>query len=62
MPCDIQVQAVLPATVTDDFHCGYSQIDVGEEITISANKQMVCFGVFVNNGILNIDGAFILEP
>lgn len=45
-----------------DHHSGWENIAAGQTITIEANKQMVVFGVFINDGILNIDGQLILEP
>lgn len=44
-----------------DHHCGWEYIPVGTTVIVQQNKQMVCFGTFVCDGDLFIDGTFLLE-
>lgn len=46
---------------TTDHHCGWENILSSETVTIAARKQMVVYGEFILDGILNIDGSLILE-
>lgn len=44
-----------------DHHCGWEYIPVGTTVIVQQNKQMVCFGTFLCDGDLFIDGTFLLE-
>ena len=44
-----------------DHHCSWENILSSETVTISSRKQMVVYGEFILDGILNIDGSLILE-
>lgn len=46
---------------TDDHHSGFYAILSGISKTISENKQMTCWGDFLLDGSLIIDGELILE-
>ena len=50
--------AASPGT---DQHNGYYHIPAGQTVTISENKQMVCFGLMTIDGTLIIEGQLILE-
>lgn len=53
----------LESGVVGDHHSCIFVVEEGEEITVLSARQMVVFGaVFVNDGVLNIDGIMLVEP
>ena len=44
-----------------DHHASWQEIITSQEVTIAERKQMIVFGVFINDGVLNVDGTLIVE-
>lgn len=44
-----------------DHHSSWEEITSVETVTVSERKQMVVFGMFILEGVINVDGTLIVK-
>lgn len=51
----------VKVTEIEDYHCGWREIVIGQEVTVVERKQMAVFQGLILDGTILVEGELILE-